>query len=196
MRYIANRSSGRQGYAVAAALAARGASVTLVTGPVAIAPPPGVATVHVEPASDMLAACRAALPADIAVLAAAVADWHVANASGRKLKKRDDGAPPALHLVPNPDILRSLAEPGAARPALVVGFAAETEDVVANAVAKRARKGCDWIVANDARPETGHMGGPSNQVHLVTASGAEAWPELPKAEVASRLADRIAGHFA
>jgi phosphopantothenoylcysteine decarboxylase / phosphopantothenate---cysteine ligase len=192
VRYIANRSSGRQGHAIAAALAELGARVTLVSGPVAIPDPAGVATRPVENAREMLAACEAALPADIAVCAAAVADWRVENATDRKIKKQPGAAPPALALVPNPDILATLSEPGPRRPRLVVGFAAETDDVTENAAAKRARKGCDWIVANDVRPETGIMGGESNTVHLVTAEGSEAWPSLPKAEVARRLARRIA----
>lgn len=192
IRYIANRSSGRQGYEIAAALAALGAAVTLVSGPVALAPPAGTALVRVETAAEMLAACRAALPVDIAVLAAAVADWHVEHPAASKLKKKPGEPPPALRLVANPDILQTLAAPGPERPRLVVGFAAETDHVLAHATAKRRRKGCDWIVANDARPEVGHMGGPVNEVHLITADGAESWPELPKAEVARRLAERIA----
>jgi phosphopantothenoylcysteine decarboxylase/phosphopantothenate--cysteine ligase len=192
VRYLANRSSGRQGHAIAAALAGLGARVTLVSGPVGIADPPGVAVRRVETAEQMLAACAAALPADVAVCAAAVADWRVAAASGSKLKKAPGAAPPALALVPNPDILATLAAAGPARPRLVVGFAAETDDMLEHAQAKRARKGCDWIVANDVRPETGIMGGELNEVHLVTAEGVEAWPRLPKSDVAARLAQRIA----
>ncbi len=192
VRYIANRSSGRQGHAIAAALAARGARVTLVHGPVSVADPPGVDAVAVETAAEMLAACQAALPADAAVCAAAVADWRVEGAAGHKLKKRPGDPPPALTLVQNPDILATLAASGPARPGLVVGFAAETDDVVASAVAKRARKGCDWIVANDVRPETGIMGGSDNEVVLVTADSQEAWPPMDKRDVAERLADRIA----
>jgi len=191
VRYIANRSSGRQGHAVAAALAALGARVTLVSGPVALADPAGVVVHRVETAAEMLAACTAALPADVAVCAAAVADWRVAEASATKIKK-GPGAAPGLTLVPNPDILVLLSAAGPGRPRLVVGFAAETHDVLAYAAAKRARKGCDWIVANDVRPETGIMGGDANEVHLVTARGAEHWPWMPKAEVAARLAERIA----
>ena len=192
VRYLANRSSGRQGHAIAGALAALGARVTLVSGPVSLPDPPGVAVRRVETAREMLAACRAALPAEAAVCAAAVADWHVVGASGRKLKKSPDAPPPVLALAPNPDILAALSAPGPARPRLVVGFAAETDEVLENAAAKRARKGCDWIVANDVRPETGIMGGGANQVHLLTADGTEPWPRLPKAEVAARLARRIA----
>ena len=194
VRYIANRSSGRQGHAVAAALAALGARVTLVSGPVSVPDPAGVTVRHVETAAEMLAACTAALPADIAVCAAAVADWRVAEASAGKIKK-GPGPAPSLALVPNPDILAMLSAAGPARPRLVVGFAAETSDVLAHAAAKRTRKGCDWIVANDVRPETGIMGGDANEIHLVTAAGAEHWPLLPKAEVAARLAARIAAEL-
>jgi phosphopantothenoylcysteine decarboxylase/phosphopantothenate--cysteine ligase len=192
VRYLANRSSGRQGHAIAAALAALGARVTLVSGPVSIADPPGVTVQRVETASQMLAACREALPADIAVFAAAVADWHVARASGGKIKKVPGAAPPALELVPNPDILATIAAPGLQRPRLVVGFAAETDDLLANAQAKRTRKNADWIVANDVSTETGFMGGTDNAVHLITADGVEDWPKMAKDEVARRLAERIA----
>jgi phosphopantothenoylcysteine decarboxylase/phosphopantothenate--cysteine ligase len=192
VRYLANRSSGRQGHAIAAALSGLGARVTLVSGPVALADPPGVTVRRVETAEQMLAACTAALPADVAVCAAAVADWRVAGASGSKLKKAPGVPTPALALVPNPDILATLAAAGPARPRLVVGFAAETNDMLEHAQAKRARKGCDWIVANDVRPETGIMGGELNEVHLLTAEGIEAWPRLPKSDVAARLAQRIA----
>jgi phosphopantothenoylcysteine decarboxylase/phosphopantothenate--cysteine ligase len=192
VRYIANRSSGRQGHAIAAALAELGARVTLVTGPVTVPDPPGVAVRLVESAREMLDACRAALPTDIAVFAAAVADWRVTNASDGKIKKVPGGAPPTLELTPNPDILAAIAEPGAQRPALVVGFAAETSDVTANAQSKRVRKKADWIVANDVSPATGIMGGAENAVHLVTAEGIETWPRMSKDEVARRLARRIA----
>ena len=192
VRYLANRSSGRQGHAIAAALAGLGARVTLVTGPVGIADPPGVTVQRVETAEQMLAGCMAALPADVAVCTAAVADWHVAAQSSSKIKKTPGGPSPTLMLVPNPDILATLAAAGPMRPRLVVGFAAETDDVLQHAQAKRARKGCDWIVANDVRPETGVMGGELNEVQVVTASGVEAWPRLPKSEVAGRLALRIA----
>ena len=191
VRYIANRSSGQQGRAIAVALAALGARVTLVQGPVALPDPAGVAVVRVETAAAMLEACRAALPADAAVCAAAVADWRVEGAADRKLKK-GPGGPPVLNLVPNPDILATLSAPGPARPRLVVGFAAETHDVARHAAEKRARKGCDWIVANDVRPETGIMGGADNEVVLMTAEGAEPWPLLSKTEVGERLAARIA----
>jgi phosphopantothenoylcysteine decarboxylase/phosphopantothenate--cysteine ligase len=191
VRYIANRSSGRQGHAIAAALAALGARVTLVSGPVNVPDPAGVTVRRVETAVQMLAACQAALPADIAVCAAAVADWHVAP-SDHKLKKQPGAPPPSLVLTPNPDILATLSAAGPARPHLVVGFAAETNDLLANAAAKRVRKGCDWIVANDVSPNTGIMAGEANQVHLVTADGTEDWPKLPKTEVAARIAARIA----
>ena len=191
VRYIANRSSGRQGTAIAAALLALGARVTLVSGPTSQPPPPGADLHRVETAAEMLAACQAALPADVVVCAAAVADWHV-EASTEKLKKQPGATPPLLVLQPNPDILATLAAPGPLRPHLVVGFAAETQDVAGNAAAKRVRKGCDWMVANDVRPATGIMAGENNQVRLITADGAEDWPMLPKAEVAARLAARIA----
>ena len=195
VRYIANRSSGQQGHAVAAALVALGARVTLVRGPVAVPDPAGATVIAVETAAEMLAACQAALPADAAVCAAAVADWRVEQAADHKLKKAPGAAPPTLSLTPNPDILAILAKPGPARPSLVVGFAAETDDVVAHATAKRARKGCDWMIANDVSPATGIMGGAENQVTLVTAEGAEAWPRMAKTEVAGRLADRIAAYL-
>ena len=191
VRYIANRSSGRQGHAIAASLAAIGARVTLVSGPVNLPDPVGVTVHRVETAIEMLAACQAALPADIAVCAAAVADWHVA-ASDHKLKKQPGAPPPTLMLTPNPDILATLSRSGPSRPRLVVGFAAETNDLLANAAAKRLRKGCDWIIANDVSPSTGIMAGEANQVHLVTADGTEDWPRLPKTQVATRIAARIA----
>ena len=190
VRYVANRSSGAQGAAIAAALRDAGAEVAFVTGPASVPPPSGVAVTRVETARQMLAAVEAALPADVFVGAAAVADWRVDGASDRKLKKGADG-PPVLELVENPDILATVAA-HAARPALVIGFAAETHDVAAHAAAKRARKGCDWIVANDVSPATGIMGGTENAVTLVTAQGAEDWPRAPKAEVARRLVGRIA----
>ncbi len=190
VRYIANRSSGKQGHAIAAALAALGARVTLVSGPVAQPDPPGVTVARVETARDMLAAVEAALPADAAICAAAVADWRTAREAGQKMKKVPGAVPPPLDLALNPDILATLAAPGPRRPSLVVGFAAETEQVVQNAVAKRAKKGCDWIVANDVSGDV--MGGAENAVTLVTAAGAEDWPRLPKEEVARRLAARVA----
>jgi phosphopantothenoylcysteine decarboxylase/phosphopantothenate--cysteine ligase len=195
VRYISNHSSGKQGHAIAAALAALGAEVTLVSGPVAIADPPGVKTVHVDSADQMLAACMAAGRIDLAVCAAAVADWKAAHPATAKLKKKAGAAPPRLELVPNPDILATLSKAGPQRPALVVGFAAETENLVANAIDKRQRKGCDWIVANDVSPATGTFGGERNTVHLISASGVEDWPTLAKGDVATRLAGRIALHF-
>ena len=192
VRYIANRSSGRQGHAIAAALAALGARVTLVSGPVAVPDPAGVTVRRVETARQMMDACAEALPADAAVFAAAVADWRVADAGAHKLKKTPGGAPPALALIPNPDILASIAAAGPHRPRLVIGFAAETHDMLTHAQEKRARKNADWIVANDVSPATGIMGGPENEIHLVTATGIEKWPRLGKEEVAARLAMRIA----
>lgn len=192
VRYIANRSSGAQGTAIAAALRDLGARVSFVTGPAAVPPPDGVDVIRVETAQQMRDAVLAALPADAAVFAAAVADWRVANASDRKRKKDGSGAPPALELLENPDILAHVAQLAQGRPRLVVGFAAETDNVAAHAEAKRARKGCDWILANDVRPETGIMGGAENAVRLITAEGAEDWPRLPKTEVAHHLAARIA----
>jgi phosphopantothenoylcysteine decarboxylase/phosphopantothenate--cysteine ligase len=192
VRYIANRSSGAQGTAIAAALAALGARVTFVTGPASVAPPAGVAVVQVETAREMLEAVESALPADAAVFAAAVADWRVEGASDRKIKKDRSGKPPVLTFAENPDILAIVAGGKAGRPGLVVGFAAETHDVVAHARAKRERKGCDWIVANDVSPGTGIMGGTENAVTLVTAAGEETWPRMGKDEVARRLASRIA----
>jgi phosphopantothenoylcysteine decarboxylase/phosphopantothenate--cysteine ligase len=196
VRYIANRSSGRQGHAIAAALAALGARVSLVSGPVSIPDPAGVAMQRVETADEMLAACQAALPADAAVFAAAVADWRVAHAAERKLKKKPGAAAPELALVANPDILATIAAPGPRRPRLVVGFAAETHDMLLHADDKRRRKNADWIVANDVRPDTGIMGGTENEVHLVTVAGVEDWPRLGKDEVAHRLAARIAAALA
>lgn len=192
VRYIANRSSGAQGTAVAAALRDLGARVTFVTGPASVPPPAGVEVVRVETAREMRAAALAALPAEAAVMAAAVADWRVANAGTSKIKKDGSGRLPVLDFAENPDILAEVSQLPQGRPRLVVGFAAETDTVVDHAQAKRARKGCDWIVANDVRPETGIMGGAENRVTLITAAGAEDWPRLPKAEVARRLAARIA----
>ncbi len=196
VRYIANRSSGAQGTALAAALRDLGARVTFVTGPASVPPPMGVEVVAVETALDMAAAVRAALPADAAVFAAAVADWRVANAAGQKMKKDGTGGLPRLDFAENPDILASVAQMGEGRPRLVIGFAAETETVTAHATAKRARKGCDWILANDVSPATGIMGGAENAVTLITAEGAEDWPRMAKQEVARRLAARIADHLA
>jgi phosphopantothenoylcysteine decarboxylase / phosphopantothenate---cysteine ligase len=195
VRYISNHSSGKQGHAIASALAELGADVTLVSGPVSLADPPGLSAVHVESADQMLAACLTAGSVDIAVCAAAVADWKAARPADAKIKKKPGAAPPALELAPNPDILATLSKAGPARPALVVGFAAETEDLVANAIDKRKRKGCDWIVANDVSAAAGTFGGERNAVHLITASGVEDWPTLPKADVARRLAGRIALYF-
>lgn len=197
VRYIANRSSGKQGNAIAAAAAKLGARVTLVTGPTSLPDPGGVITVHVETAEQMLSAVRRALGVDVAIFAAAVADWRVANASDQKIKKNGKQDAPSLALVENPDILKTIAheKPGV-RPALVVGFAAETQNVIELAKKKRKAKGCDWIVANDVSPRTGIMGGDRNAVHLITASGVDSWPEMDKAEVAERLLERIVEHLA
>ncbi len=194
VRFLANHSSGKQGYAIAAALAAAGAQTTLVSGPVSLAPPAGVTLVRVQTAREMLAACENALPADVLVMAAAVADWRPDVAAGSKLKKSTERVVPLLKLVENPDILATLAA-HAGRPRLVIGFAAETDDVVPNAVAKRTRKGADWIIANDVSAnESGDsvMGGDKNTVHLVSAAGVESWPEMSKQDVGARLAARIA----
>jgi phosphopantothenoylcysteine decarboxylase/phosphopantothenate--cysteine ligase len=193
VRYIANRSSGKQGYAIAGALAELGARVTLVSGPVGLATPPGVRRIDVESAREMAAAVEAALPADAAIMVAAVADWRAEAASGQKIKKDRSGASPVLTLTENPDILAGLAA-SARRPRLLVGFAAETEDVVDHAIAKRARKKADWIVANDVSGDV--MGGDSNRIHIVTAGGVESWETLAKADVARRLAARIADALA
>lgn len=196
VRYIANRSSGKQGYATAGALAKLGAETTLVSGPVNIAPPAQVTLVQVETAADMLAACEAALPVDIGVFAAAVADWSVTSQTQQTQKIKKTGHPLKLVLQENPDILAQIAgRSGNKRPALVVGFAAETENVVVAAQAKRVRKGCDWMVANDVSAGTGIMGGDDNQVHLITDSGVEDWPKMSKAQVAAKLAARIGQFF-
>ncbi len=195
VRYIANRSSGKQGYAIAAAAAAAGAEVILVSGPVELDPPPHVSIVQVESARDMLAKVQAALPADIAIFAAAVADWRVANAGEQKLKKTEGGMP-QLALVENPDILATISRLQHQRPPLVIGFAAETEHLIDNAKAKLKRKGCDWIVANDVSPATGVMGGDRNTVHLLTRDGetidVDSWPAMTKEEVAEALIAKVA----
>ena len=192
VRYIANRSSGAQGAAIAAALRDLGARVSFITGPATVPAPGGVQVIAVETAAQMSAAVEAALPADAAVFAAAVADWRVANAAGQKVKKDGSGLMPTLEFAENPDILARVSQRKVARPQLVVGFAAETEKVVQHATAKRLRKGCDWIVANDVSPETGIMGGAENAVTLISDAGAEAWPRMGKDAVAARLAQRIA----
>ena len=191
VRFIANRSSGKQGYAIADALARAGADTTLVSGPVEIEAPAGVRLLKVTTAREMMAACESALPADVAVCTAAVADWRPEIAANNKIKKEKDAATPAIRLVENPDILATLAR-HKKRPHLLIGFAAETESVIEHATAKRLRKGCDWIVANDVSPQTGIMGGDRNTVHLITANGTESWPELAKSEVGTRLTARIA----
>jgi len=191
VRFIANRSSGKQGHAIAAAAAAAGADVVLVSGPAEVPDPSGVSIVKVETANEMLAAVDKALPADVAIFAAAVADWRVERISRSKIKKQG-GGPRALGLVENPDILSTIAHLKNNRPRLVIGFAAETDDVIANAKAKRVKKGCDWILANDVSPETGIMGGDSNTIHLITATDVEDWPPQSKEAVARRLVERIA----
>ena len=199
VRYIANRSSGKQGYAIAAAARAAGADVILISGPVELDDPPGMSVTHVESAREMLHAVETALPADIAIFAAAVADWRVAHEGAQKLKKTAAGMPP-LQLVENPDILATISKLQKLRPALVIGFAAETENLIENAKAKLARKGCDWIVANDVSPASGVMGGDRNTVHLLTRDGngvhvdikIESWPVMTKEEVAATLVARIA----
>ncbi len=195
VRYIANRSSGAQGTALARALAALGAEVTFVTGPADVAPPEGVRVVEVQTADQMLKAANAALPVDAAVFAAAVADWKVASASDNKIKKTKGGLP-KLEFAENPDILATVSQMKKGRPALVVGFAAETQNVIDNATAKRDRKGCDWIIANDVSPETGIMGGAENAVTVISETGAESWPRMSKSQVAARIAALIADALA
>ena len=189
VRYIANRSSGKQGYAIAESLAKLGASVTLISGPTGLPAPAGVTRIDIETAREMAAAVDAALPADAAVMVAAVADWRADTNAGQKIKKDGSGAPPALSLVENPDILAGLGASDK-RPRLLIGFAAETEKVIDHAVAKRERKGADWIVDNDVSGDV--MGGDANTIHIVTRDGVESWERLPKADVARRLAARIA----
>lgn len=192
VRYISNRSSGKQGYAIAEAAVKLGARVTLVSGPVLLPVPPGAGLMPVQTAEEMLKAVEQSLPADMAVFTAAVADWRAAAVAGEKIKKKTDGKPPMLSLSENPDILRSIAMRQSGRPKLVVGFAAETDSVVAHAQEKLAGKGCDLIVANDVSEETGVFGGEANTVHLVSKSGVESWPQLPKTEVAMRLMRKLA----
>jgi phosphopantothenoylcysteine decarboxylase/phosphopantothenate--cysteine ligase len=194
VRFLGNRSSGRQGHAIAAALAALGADVHLVSGPASEPDPPGVRITHVESAREMLEACLAALPVEVAVCAAAVADWRPAETAPSKLKKTG-GAPPKLSLIANPDILRTLADAGNRRPRLLIGFAAETRDLIQNAIEKRKKKGCDWILANDVAPGTGTFGGAENRVHLVSEAGIEDWEPASKRAIADRLAQRIADHL-
>ena len=192
VRFVANRSSGRQGHAIAEALAGLGAETTLVSGPTPLVDPGGVRVVRVETAREMLDACLSALPVDVAVCAAAVSDWSIAQPAAQKIKKTPDAAPPALVLAENPDILARLSANNGTRPRLVIGFAAETGRVVENAIDKRHRKGCDWIVANDVSPGTDTFGGADNTVHVVTEDGTENWPPMSKRAVAERLAERIA----
>ncbi len=196
VRFIANRSSGKQGHAIAAALSRAGAATTLVSGPSQVPDPPGVRVIRIETAQEMLTACEQTLPVDIAVFAAAVADWRVLQPANQKVKKGPDRQPPSLQLEENPDILASIAAAGSRRPSLVIGFAAETDDIVAHAVAKRHAKGCDWIVANDVSADTGTFGGEANTVHLVVADDrVEAWPAMSKEAVADGLMGRVADWF-
>jgi phosphopantothenoylcysteine decarboxylase/phosphopantothenate--cysteine ligase len=198
VRFIGNRSSGKQGHAIAAALARLGAQTVLVSGPVALPDPAGVEVVHTETAEQMLRAVNERLPVDVAVMAAAVSDWRVRDVANAKIKKSKGAAPPKLELAENPDILATVAAAGNKRPRLVVGFAAETENVIANARTKRTAKGCDWIVANDVSPAEGVFGGDNNTVHLITGADdadVASWPRMGKDAVAARLADAIARHF-
>jgi phosphopantothenoylcysteine decarboxylase / phosphopantothenate---cysteine ligase len=195
VRYLANRSSGKQGNAMASAAARLGANVTLISGPVTLADPPGVNVVRVVTAAEMLEAVTRALPADIAIFAAAVADWRIAKPKSEKLKKAAGAEPPQLKLTENPDILKTIAQRGRDRPALVIGFAAETEDVIAQAKKKLKSKAADWIVANDVSPETGVMGGDRNAVHIVSREGVESWPEMSKDDVAEKIMARVADVF-
>lgn len=195
VRFIGNRSSGRQGHAIAAALAGLGAETVLITGPTHQPDPGGVKVIHIESARDMLAACEAELPVDIAVCAAAVSDWRAADTTESKIKKQAGEAPPVLKLIENPDILATLSQSRTNRPNLVIGFAAETDDVIANAISKRQRKGCDWIVANDVSPETGTFDGGFNTVHLISSDGTQDWPRMSKADVGERLARQVAEYF-
>ncbi|MBA2126403.1 bifunctional phosphopantothenoylcysteine decarboxylase/phosphopantothenate--cysteine ligase CoaBC [Hyphomicrobium methylovorum] len=196
VRYLANRSSGKQGYELATAAARLGARVTLVSGPVTLADPAGVTVVRVTEAAEMQRAVEAALPADIAIFAAAVADWRIASPSTAKIKKNADAAPPTLVLAENADILKEIAHRKTKRPALVIGFAAETNDVLEHAKRKLKTKGADWIVANDVSPQTGIMGGDRNTVHLLTGAGIESWPDMSKADVARQLIAMAAKHLA
>ena len=195
VRYIANRSSGKQGYALATAAQQAGARVTLVSGPVSLTPPAGVNWISVETAAEMHEAVKTALPADVAIMAAAVADWKVANQGAEKIKKQADGRLPALEFEENPDIARFVGTHPGQRPGLVIGFAAETEHLVDHASAKLEKKGLDWIIANDVSPHTGIMGGDRNEIKMISASGIEAWSDMPKNDVARRIIDRIAGQL-
>ena len=196
VRFISNRSSGKQGQAIAASLARAGAETIMISGPTGLAPPPGVKTIFVETAQEMLDACVNTLPADIAICAAAVSDWRAADMAGQKLKKTGDG-PPSIALAENPDILASLSTRNDRRPALIVGFAAETENIIEHARAKIAKKGCDWLLANDVGGDTGTFGGDNNRIHFLTRDGGtEDWPDMRKTDVANELVNRIAQHFA
>ena len=196
VRYISNRSSGKQGYAIAKAAHELGAKVTLVSGPTMLPDPDGVEIIHVETADQMLKACKKTLPVDIAICAAAVADWRVAESAENKIKKqKNTKSPPLLELIENPDILKILSKPGELRPNLVVGFAAETENLLANAMKKRKDKGCDWIIANNVAEENEVFGGDENEIHLVTKSVTEDWPQMPKQKIAEKIMRKAAEHF-
>ncbi|KLN60679.1 bifunctional phosphopantothenoylcysteine decarboxylase/phosphopantothenate synthase [Kiloniella spongiae] len=195
VRYIANHSSGKQGYAIAQTMQQLGADVTLVSGPTQLSPPQGVNVIKITSAEEMLAACQNALPADIAICAAAVADWRIAEQSEQKIKKKNNEEAPTLNFVQNPDILAILSKPGPKRPGLVIGFAAETEQVTENAISKRERKGCDWILANDVSPETGTFGGDENTLFLIDKSGVDQWHKMTKDAAAKKLSKRIADHL-
>ena len=194
VRFISNRSSGKQGHAIAAALARQGAITKLVSGPTNQPDPAGVEVEHIETAQEMLNACEAALPVDIAVCAAAVSDWHINKEAKTKIKKTDD-PPPTLTMATNPDILAPLSSAGKNRPALVIGFAAETDNILANAKNKRDKKGCDWLLANDVSAEKGTFGGSKNTIHFINDTGVEDWPEMTKNEVAETLSEKIINCF-
>jgi phosphopantothenoylcysteine decarboxylase/phosphopantothenate--cysteine ligase len=199
VRYIANRSSGKQGFAIARALSAKGVQVILISGPTNLPDPSGITTIHVESAREMLEACQATLPVDVAVFCAAVVDWRVKTVATQKIKKAETGAAGVeliLSLVENPDILKTICTAGALRPRLCVGFAAETENVIENAIAKRRAKGCNWILSNDVSPASGTFGGDRNTIHLITETGVESWQTLSKTDIGTRLADRLADHLA
>ncbi|WP_085906225.1 bifunctional phosphopantothenoylcysteine decarboxylase/phosphopantothenate--cysteine ligase CoaBC [Kiloniella majae] len=195
VRYIANHSSGKQGYAIAQAMEQLGAEVTLVSGPTQLSPPHGVKFISITSAEEMLVACQNALPADIAICAAAVADWRVAEQSKQKIKKKNNDEAPTLNFVQNPDILATLSQSGPKRPGLVIGFAAETEQVTENAISKRDRKGCDWILANDVSPATGTFGGDENTLFLIDKNGVDQWHKMTKDAAAKKLSKRIADHL-
>ena len=195
VRFIGNRSSGKQGHAIALALEALGCKTTLISGPTQQPDPVGVSVIRVESAEEMLYACEASLPADIAICAAAVSDWRVESKAGSKIKKAASATPPKLKLIENPDILATISKLRNKRPGLVIGFSAETDDVISNAASKRKHKQCDWIIANDVSPSTGIFNGDTNQIHLITSDGVEEWPKMTKLAVGQKLGKRIVAHF-